>query len=315
MMRKKLKMKILTGIIVSTSIVGTVADALYATEPIHNTKSTISEVDQYIDALYGIIDWKKNPLHKDAFKKAVIGYYNLKYQGLVDKDILTVADYTKSSNTNRLWVIDMKKRKVLFNTLVAHGANTGEEFATKFSNTQDSHQSSLGFYITADTYQGENGYSMKLIGKDVNYNSAAMDRAIVMHGADYVSKEFIAANQRLGRSWGCPAVKRELAAPIINTIKNGSVLYHYHQATNHATNSVWLKKGLKTLPMDYMEVMVAAKNKNPNDSESNLQIELPELSENAVYLTDSVVVDSSRKGYRLIRTYQRKVPVLMASEQ
>ena len=138
-------------------------------------------------------------------------------------------------------MIDLNEKKVLFNSLVAHGKGTGEEFATAFSNIESSHQSSLGFYVTETTYNGSNGYSLKLIGMDKGYNDAAMQRAIVMHGADYVSEDFIKAEKRLGRSWGCPAVPRALAEPIINTIKDKTLLFIYYPDQQYLSQSEWLK--------------------------------------------------------------------------
>ena len=135
----------------------------------------------------------------------------------------------------------MNEKKVIFNSLVAHGKNTGEEFAQKFSNTESSLQSSLGFYITEATYNGSNGYSLKLLGMDSGYNDAALQRAIVMHGADYVSEDFIKNQKRLGRSWGCPAVPRALAEPIINTIKGKNCLFIYYPDTQYLASSTWLK--------------------------------------------------------------------------
>lgn len=182
-------------------------------------------------------------LNDDVFFKALTGFENLKKAGLLDQDshLLTVCDFSMSSNTKRLWVIDMNERKVLFNSLVAHGKNTGEEFATNFSNTESSLQSSLGFYITDATYDGENGYSLRLLGMDKGFNDAAYRRAIVMHGADYVSEDFAAMHKRIGRSWGCPAVPRDLTQPIINTIKGRNLLFIYYPDQNYLSRSEWLK--------------------------------------------------------------------------
>ncbi|MDQ1098433.1 MULTISPECIES: murein L,D-transpeptidase catalytic domain family protein [Chryseobacterium] len=182
-------------------------------------------------------------LNEEVFFKAMTGFENLKKAGLLNQDshLLTVCDFSMSSNTKRLWVIDMNERKVLFNSLVAHGKNTGEEFATNFSNTESSLQSSLGFYITDATYQGDNGYSLKLLGMDKGFNDAAYRRAIVMHGADYVSEQFAAMHKRIGRSWGCPAVPRDLTQPIINTIKGRNCLFIYYPDQNYLSRSEWLK--------------------------------------------------------------------------
>ncbi|WP_080777582.1 murein L,D-transpeptidase catalytic domain family protein [Chryseobacterium phocaeense] len=185
----------------------------------------------------------EHELNYEVFVKAVTGFENLKKAGLLNQDshLLTICDFSMSSNTKRLWVIDTNERKVLFNSLVAHGKNTGEEFATNFSNTESSLQSSLGFYITDATYQGDNGYSLKLLGMDKGFNDAAYRRAIVMHGADYVSDEFASMHKRIGRSWGCPAVPRALTQPIINTIKGRNCLFIYYPDQKYLSSSEWLK--------------------------------------------------------------------------
>lgn len=196
------------------------------------------------EALYKSITFEEgHELNEEVFFKALTGFENLKKAGLLNQDahLLTVCDFSMSSNTKRLWVIDTEEKKVLFNSLVAHGKNTGEEFATNFSNTNSSLQSSLGFYITDATYNGDNGYSLKLLGMDKGFNDAAYKRAIVMHGADYVSEDFAAAHKRIGRSWGCPAVPRDLTQPIINTIKGRNCLFIYYPDQNYLSKSEWLK--------------------------------------------------------------------------
>lgn len=182
-------------------------------------------------------------LNFNIFAKALLGFENLKKAGKLSEDahILTVCDFSLSSNKKRMWVFDLKEKKVLFNSLVAHGKNTGDEFAENFSNTESSLQSSLGFYVTDVTYNGDNGYSLKLLGMDKGYNDAALQRAVVMHGADYVSEEFAATHKRIGRSWGCPAVPRALAEPIINTIKGRNCLFIYYPDSKYLTSSQWLK--------------------------------------------------------------------------
>ncbi|MGH1518813.1 murein L,D-transpeptidase catalytic domain family protein [Chryseobacterium sp. JK1] len=196
------------------------------------------------EALYQSIAFDpEHEMNYEVFSKALTGFENLKKAGLLNQDshLLTICDFSMSSNTKRLWVIDLEDKKVLFNSLVAHGKNTGEEFATNFSNRESSLQSSLGFYITDATYQGDNGYSLKLLGMDKGYNDAAYRRAIVLHGANYVSDEFAAMHKRIGRSWGCPAVPRELTQPIINTIKGRNCLFIYYPDQNYLSSSEWLK--------------------------------------------------------------------------
>ena len=164
----------------------------------------------------------------ESFSIALEGFYKLKEKGLVTKDILTLIDFSKSSNTKRLWVIDLTTNEVLFNTLVAHGKNTGEEFANYFSNKAESFQSSLGFYATAEVYIGKHGLSLRLDGLQKGLNDKARERAVVVHGADYVSESFIKNHKRLGRSQGCPALPVEMNEKIINVIKGKSCLFIYH---------------------------------------------------------------------------------------
>lgn len=184
-----------------------------------------------------------NALNPDVFSKAYLGFNNLKKAGKLPENshLLTICDFSLSSTKKRLWVIDIENKKILFNSLVAHGKSTGEEFATAFSNTESSYQSSLGFYVTETTYNGSNGYSLKLLGMDAGYNDAALQRAIVMHGADYVSEDFIKSQKRIGRSWGCPAVPRALAKPIIDTIKGQNCLFIYYPDQQYLSESKWLK--------------------------------------------------------------------------
>lgn len=163
-----------------------------------------------------------------TFSEALKGFYLLKERGIVQKNILTLIDFSLSSNVKRLWVIDMTTNTILFNSLVAHGRNTGEEFASAFSNLNSSFKSSLGFYSTGEIYQGKHGASLRLDGLERGLNSNARERGVVMHGADYVSESFIRDHKRLGRSQGCPALPVELTDEIIETIKDKSCLYIYH---------------------------------------------------------------------------------------
>ena len=168
--------------------------------------------------------------NKDSFTKAFEGYFELKEQGFFEKEILTIIDYSLSSNENRLWVIDLKNNTILFQSLVAHGRNSGEEYAHIFSNTPESYKSSLGFFETGETYFGKHGYSLRLDGLEKAQNSNARDRAIVVHGADYVSEEFINQNGRLGRSLGCFALPQDLKKEVIDLIKDKSCLFAYYPA-------------------------------------------------------------------------------------
>lgn len=166
--------------------------------------------------------------NKISFAKAMEGYFKLKEKGIIKKDILTLVDYSLSSKENRLWVIDLKNNIILFQSLVSHGRNSGNEFAAKFSDKPESYQSSLGFYVTGETYYGKHGYSLRLDGLEKGVNSNARARAIVVHGADYVSEKFAQQNGRLGRSLGCLALKQGLTKEVIDTIKNKSCLFVYY---------------------------------------------------------------------------------------
>lgn len=168
----------------------------------------------------------------ESFSKALLGFYELKKQGIVSKDILTLVDFSLSSNSKRLWVIDLSTNTVLYHSLVAHGRNTGNEFAKNFSNKAESFQSSLGFYTTGEIYHGKHGKSLRLDGLEKGINDNARNRAVVIHAADYVSESFIKNNTRLGRSLGCPALPAELNDEIITLIQNKSLLYIYHPSAS-----------------------------------------------------------------------------------
>jgi hypothetical protein len=150
-------------------------------------------------------------------------------------DLLTVIDYSLPSTERRLWVLDLKHGEVLFHELVAHGRGSGDNYATRFSNLNDSHQTSLGLFKTGGTYTGGNGYSLVLKGLDAGVNDLAETRHIVMHGAWYVSPEQVRQQGRLGRSWGCPALSQEMAPRVIDTIKGGTFVFSY------AGEASWVK--------------------------------------------------------------------------
>lgn len=176
---------------------------------------------------------------------AISGYFQLWQQGdLQNPQYLTVIDFTKSSNELRFFLIDMKVKKVVASDYVAHGRNSGNELATRFSNTPSSLQSSLGFYTTAETYFGKHGYSLRLDGQEPNINCKARERAIVMHGADYVSESFIKQHGRLGRSFGCPALSKSISKSVIDKIKDGSCLYIYHSNADYHNSTTFQSKSL-----------------------------------------------------------------------
>lgn len=173
-----------------------------------------------------------------VYDYAMRGYASLHSAGSFgDRDILTIIDFTLPSTEKRMWVIDLNKRELLYHSLVAHGRKTGELYATNFSNVPESHQSSLGFYITGDTYTGKNGFSLKLHGAEPGINDNAEARAIVMHSAPYVSEEFIRHNGRLGRSYGCPAIPIADHKKLIESISGGTCLYIYYNSDTYLSKS------------------------------------------------------------------------------
>jgi hypothetical protein len=196
--------------------------------PVSVAKTTVAAESKMV-AVYNQLDANTFALPSlESFSIALEGFQLLKDKGVIKKNILTLVDFSLSSTAKRLWVIDLDKNIILFQTLVAHGRNTGEDVAKVFSNKAESFQSSLGFYATAEIYNGKHGLSLKLDGLQKGLNDKARDRAVVIHGADYVSESFIKQNKRLGRSQGCPAVPVEMNAKIINVIKDKSCLFIYH---------------------------------------------------------------------------------------
>ncbi len=182
-----------------------------------------------LKSVYDSLHLNLKGLSQEAFDYAKKGFDKLVQEGkLLNSSIISIVDFTQPSYKKRLFIIDLKNYKVLFNTLVAHGRNTGREVATSFSNQNSSYKSSPGFYVTRETYDGKNGYSLKLEGLERGINDNAYERGIVIHGAEYVNAELANAQGYIGRSQGCPAVPVQVTRPIINTIKNGTCVFIYH---------------------------------------------------------------------------------------
>ena len=179
----------------------------------------------------------------DVFKQAFAGFERASRKRR--NDILTIIDYSKPSSEERFFVINLKNKRLEYKTLVAHGQNSGTQYANVFSNRVNSLQSSLGFFVTAETYQGKHGYSMRLDGIEYGINHKARERAIVMHAAEYVSQHFINVHNRIGRSWGCPALPTYLNREIINTIKGGSCIYMHADQDSYAYNSKYSLRNIK----------------------------------------------------------------------
>ena len=205
----------------------------------NTTNSTLLSGNAVSSAkMYDSLKLNISGLSEQAFSYAVKGYEYLKSKGKIDNDnILSIVDFSRPSSQKRLFVIDLKSFKILFNTYVAHGQKSGTAMATQFSNIPESLQSSLGFYTTSSTYNGKNGYSMHLKGMENGINDKAEERAIVMHGAPYINENIIHDRGYIGRSWGCPAVPQKLNKPIIDKIKNGSCLFIFSENRRYLHSS------------------------------------------------------------------------------
>jgi hypothetical protein len=184
--------------------------------------------DDEIELAYENMNLDEMGLSKQAFNYAIKGFNYLVEKGKLAKDnIISIVDFTQPSSKKRLFVIDLNDCRILFNTYVAHGVNSGREYANQFSNKPSSYKSSLGFYETLNTYIGDNGYSLRLEGLEKGINDNANSRDIVIHGAGYVNESLIRAQGYIGRSWGCPALPEKLHKPIIDKIKDGTCLFIY----------------------------------------------------------------------------------------
>lgn len=179
-----------------------------------------------------------------SFKSALTGYAKLVDEGKIKNELLTIVDFSLSSDKKRMWILDMTTNEVLYHTYVAHGRNTGGKMATKFSNKSNSFQSSLGFYVTAETYYGKNGLSLFIDGMEEGINSNARNRYVVMHGAAYANPDFIEKTGRLGRSLGCPAIPQALTKEVIELIKGESALFIYHPNKEYAKNSKYVNQAV-----------------------------------------------------------------------
>jgi L,D-transpeptidase catalytic domain len=208
-----------------------------------------SSLEDSLQHIYHVIGLDKYDLSYEVFKYGMIGYYSLRQQGkLSDKELLTIIDFTKSSTKKRFYTIDLDKKQVKYHTYVSHGRNTGEDVAKSFSNTVHSNQSSLGFYITGETYVGSKGYSLKLDGMEKGYNDKLRERAVVMHPAEYVSEYWIKKYGRLGRSQGCPALPPAISKEVIETIKGHTAIFAYYNDEAYLNASPFLDRDILETP-------------------------------------------------------------------
>jgi hypothetical protein len=176
-------------------------------------------------------------LNKRVLKMALTAYKKAGRTSVVKKPVLTVIDYSLPSSQQRMWVFDVKRERLLYNTYVAHGKNSGMTVPNHFSNQMSSKETSLGTFVTKDTYMGSKGYSLNLQGLEKGFNDNAYQRRVVIHGAAYVEPEFIKQTGHAGRSWGCPSIAYTLAKPVINAIKGGSVVFAYYPDKNYLSHS------------------------------------------------------------------------------
>ncbi|TCD28147.1 murein L,D-transpeptidase catalytic domain family protein [Pedobacter psychrodurus] len=257
---KKYILDIATIFLVGMSIVGTSWKAVelpYTQQEVVKQIAADSLYKQYISNIYHQVHLDSAGLSEQVFEKALTGFYNLKYSGLLhNKSILTIADFDQESRKKRLYIIDLASKKLILNTWVAHGQNSGGDKPSYFSNNINSNQSSLGFYLTGEIYNGKHGRSLKLDGMDQGFNSNARERSIVVHGASYVSQKSIDQLGRLGRSQGCPAVPAKLADQVINTISDRTVLFINNSDQQY--NSSFLNETLAASVILNQEQILAA---------------------------------------------------------
>ena len=193
-----------------------------------NIKSFSYADSSRLNTLYNTLQLDSLGLSLEAFHKGIAGFLSLVLSGEVQNPgVLSIIDFSKPSTQKRLFVLDMYNETLMFNSLVAHGRNSGQLLATRFSNRPNSYMSSLGFYLTGDAFMGQHGYSLRLEGKEKGWNDNAFHRSIIMHPADYVSEAYIRQRGFLGRSEGCPAIPEEIDRSIIDSIRGGSCLFIY----------------------------------------------------------------------------------------
>ena len=207
---------------------------------VNNARATEIVSDEAVNEdIYTVVSLADRGLNRDVFDLAIRGLKKLDAESkLNNANIVTIADYSQSSNKKRLYVIDLKNKKLLFNTYVAHGRNTGDEYAKSFSNEEGSLKSSLGFYITENPIVGSHtGFALLINGVEKGFNDHAIKRAIIIHAADYATENFIKKYGRLGRSLGCPALPPDMNKPIIEKIKGGTCLFIYNPNNKYICSS------------------------------------------------------------------------------
>lgn len=230
-----MKVRYLLSILLLLTIVGW-GPFLYFPEKYN----TVPGSEKWVDTEIQTIESQADNLSPKVLKLSLTAYKKARKEGLDDKQLLTIIDYSKPSCERRLWVIDMKNEKVLFNTYVAHGKNSGKATATSFSNKPHSLKSSFGVFITDEVYTGHSGYSMRIHGLERGINDNVYERNVVFHGASYVGADIAKSRGMLGRSWGCMAVSKATAKPLINTIKDKTLVFAYYPDPKWLNSSAFL---------------------------------------------------------------------------
>lgn len=201
----------------------------------------LKKMETSIRDVYDEIGGEENNLNFEAFRYAYIGYQSLrKQQRLNEKEIFSIIDFSKDCDTKRFYTIDLENKRIIYHTYVAHGKKSGEKTATSFSNVKESNKSSLGFYITGDTYMGSKGFSLRLHGDEKGYNSNMAERGVVIHTADYASEDYIKRNGRMGRSLGCPVLPKDIYKDVIQTIKDKTMIFAYYNHPKYLSTSKYL---------------------------------------------------------------------------
>lgn len=310
--------------------------SLYAGIPQQHQLFPASRVNQYcplpelipIHIVKEVLNKESGALHKAVINKVLTILNCANLYNLQRNNILTVIDYSMPANEKRLWIFDLEQQKLLFHTYVSHGIKSGALSSTLFSNKYDSKSSSIGLYKTEKTYFGRDGLSLRLEGLDNGFNNNAFNRSIVMHGGWYVDEQFISKYGRAGRSWGCPAVPLNLAVPIINTIKNNSLLIVYYPSDDWFVKSKFLKCGKPTLlaqknttnPLNTnshvsnsTEVISATSVQNrttliaPLDATKRDDVLLTEIHKNSTREENTAIVVMPANSYE--QTFQVKAPL------
>lgn len=221
--------------------IGSARNAFKTTKTVSARAAKMAEMRMIVataSSIYDEMDLEDSGLSRKAFQYAWTGYYKLRKKGVIRRTgILSICDFSQSSANQRMYVIDVRNRRLLYRTYVAHGINSGEEFASSFSNRPESCKSSLGFYVTRRTYTGMNGLSLRIEGVDKGFNDNAGKRAIVIHGASYVSQRILHKYGVMGTTFGCPAIPTEMSSQIIPVVKNGSCFFIYYPSKKYLSQS------------------------------------------------------------------------------